>query len=301
MQEVILKTTSLSKRFGKTLAVDEVSMTVNRGDIYGFIGNNGAGKTTFMRCVLGLSAPDSGEISLFSQKSERGNALARRKIGSLIEAPGLFGDCSAKENLLRFGKLSGCTPEHADYLLELVGLPYVGKKKAGKFSLGMKQRLGIAVALLGNPELLILDEPINGLDPEGIKEIRDLILQLNRENNVTFLISSHLLEELNKVATRYGIIDHGRIVEEVSAEDVEKMSVSGIELGVENVETAMRILDRVCPDAQKSAEGNIITLTNPRMPVSKINALLVGGGAEVFRVVEKKSDAEQFFLERMSK
>lgn len=300
MQEIVLETRSLNKRYGKTLAVDGVNLRINRGDIYGFIGNNGAGKTTFMRCVLGLSRPDSGEIDIFP--TERGTIEEkRRKIGSLIEAPAILGDCSARDNLLIFGKLSACTPSQADELIELVGLSGAGNKKAGKFSLGMKQRLGIAIALLGNPEFLILDEPINGLDPEGIAEIRELILRLNREKNVTFLISSHLLEELNKIATKFGIINHGRLVEEITSEQAENLSGSGIEFCVGDVSAAVNTIKRTFASFEVKAHGNTVTVDAPLSFAAKINSALVGNGVEVSRIVEKKSETERFFLERMGR
>ena len=185
--EAILQTCELTKRFGRKTALDRVSMTVNRGDIYGFIGGNGAGKTTLMRLALNLAFPSAGQVSLFGGESF---ATAGRRIGSLIEAPAFYRGLSARENLLAFGSLVGADPAQADTLLARVSLGEVGKKKAGSFSLGMKQRLGLAIALLGQPELIILDEPVNGLDPAGIRDVRDLILEYNREKGVTFLISS---------------------------------------------------------------------------------------------------------------
>lgn len=300
MQEIILKTQSLTKRYGNTVAVDSVNLTINRGDIYGFIGNNGAGKTTFMRCILGLAHPDSGQIELFPSESGT-TERKRRKIGSLIEAPGIFGDCSAKENLMRFGKLTHCSLSEAEELLELVGLANVGKKRAGKFSLGMKQRLGIAISLLGDPEFMVLDEPINGLDPEGIKEIRELILRLNREKKVTFLISSHLLEELNKIATKFGIINHGRLVEEITSEQAENLSGSGIEFCVGDVSAAVNTIKRTFASFEVKAHGNTVTVDAPLSFAAKINSALVGNGVEVSRIVEKKSETERFFLERMGR
>ena len=300
MQEIILKTQSLTKRYGNTVAVDSVNLTINRGDIYGFIGNNGAGKTTFMRCILGLAHPDSGQIELFPSESGT-TELKRRKIGSLIEAPGIFGDCSAKENLMRFGKLTHCSLSEAEGLLELVGLANVGKKRAGKFSLGMKQRLGIAISLLGNPEFMVLDEPINGLDPEGIKEIRELILRLNREKKVTFLISSHMLEELNKIATKFGIINHGRLVEEISAVEAEKLTERGIEFRVSDATAATTILNETFPSFGVKLSDNILVVDAPVSAAAKINYTLVTGGVEVFGIKEKKSEIERFFLERMGK
>ena len=212
--EYLIETKNLTKRFGAQKAVDDVSMHVRRGEIYGLIGKNGAGKTTLMRMLLGMSAPNSGEIRLFD--SDKPNE-ARRGIGSLIEEPALYKNHTAFENLKRFAILVPTPDDELHELLKLVGLENTGRKKAGQFSLGMKQRLGIAIAMLGKPELLILDEPINGLDPAGIKEIRDLILRLNARG-ITFMISSHLLDELGKIATQFGIMANGSLVEEISSE-----------------------------------------------------------------------------------
>ena len=192
------------------MAVNNVNMTIHKGDIYGFIGKNGAGKTTFKRLVLGTAFLTKGEIKLFGGEPFD---KARRKIGSLIEAPGLYKNCTAYENLKQFSLIYGGTDAEIKEILSLVGLAATGNKKAGKFSLGMRQRLGIAIALLGNPEFLVLDEPVNGLDPAGMKEVRDLILKLNHEKNITILISSHLLDELSKIVTRYGSINDGMLIE----------------------------------------------------------------------------------------
>ena len=215
--ETILKTNSLTKVYGTRKVVDGVSMTINKGDIYGFIGKNGAGKTTFMRMILSLTSVTNGEVELFEGKNilEVGN-----KIGSLIEAPGLYKNATAYENLKRFSILYGADESKINEILKFVNLDNTGNKKAKDFSLGMRQRLGIAIALLGDPEFLVLDEPINGLDPAGIKEIRDVILKLNKGLGITFLISSHLLDELAKVVTKYGIINNGVLIEEVSAKEL---------------------------------------------------------------------------------
>ena len=194
--EDVIVTNNLTKVYGKKTVLDHVSLHVARGDIYGFIGKNGAGKTTLMKLLLGLAHPTNGTIKLFG--TDKLNE-ARHRIGVLIEAPAFYANCTAHENMVRFGMLTGASQDEITEILQFVGLGDVGKKKAGKFSLGMKQRLGIAIAMLGQPELLVLDEPINGLDPEGIKEIRDLLLRLNREKGVTIFVSSHLLDELAKI------------------------------------------------------------------------------------------------------
>ena len=218
MEQVILKTNHLTKRYGHRAVVENLSMTIYKGDIYGFIGKNGAGKTTLIRMVTGLAAPSDGSIQLFGS----GSLLeGRRRIGTVIEAPAFYPGMTARENIVAFSKLQGLHDfSHTEDLLELVGLSHTGKKKCRNFSLGMKQRLAIAIALIGDPELLILDEPTNGLDPEGMKEVRDLILKLNQEKGITVLVSSHILGELSKFATRYGIIHHGKLIEEFTEEDL---------------------------------------------------------------------------------
>lgn len=220
--EYILSTDNLTKTYKKVKAVDSINLHLNKGDIYGFIGRNGAGKTTTLKMLCGLANPTSGTFSLFGQSYEdtiANNAFSR--IGCLIEEPGLYGNMTAFDNVYLKCLSAGIKDkEYARNLLKLVDLDETGKKKAKGFSLGMRQRLGIAIALVGEPELLILDEPTNGLDPQGILEIRETILKLNKEKNITFIISSHILEELSKIATRYGIIDKGHLLEELSAEEL---------------------------------------------------------------------------------
>lgn len=238
--ETVLRTQSLTKRFREKVAVNKVNITIERGDIYGFIGKNGAGKTTTMKLILGLNFPDEGKIEYFGGTPPE---KACRKIGSLIEAPGLYKNCTAYENMKRFSILSGGTDKEIKDRLRLVGLGNTGNKKAGEFSLGMRQRLGIAIAQLGDPEFLILDEPINGLDPEGIREIRDVIASLNRERGVTFLISSHLLDELAKVVTKYGILSGGVLQEEITAKQLEERCRSGLKITVDNIAKALSVLE----------------------------------------------------------
>lgn len=218
--DVILQTKNLTKKYGNKIVVDHVSMTICKGDIYGFIGKNGAGKTTLIRMVCGLAKPTIGNLSLFGSDHLVEN---RAKLGTVIESPALFPNMTARENLIVQCKLQNITDlRKIDEILELVGLHDTNKKKAKNFSLGMRQRLAIAIALIGEPELLILDEPTNGLDPEGIKEIRELIVHLNQAKGLTVLISSHILGELSKFATRYGIIHKGKLIEELTEEDLWK-------------------------------------------------------------------------------
>lgn len=232
--DTVLKTTALTKVYNHKTVVNDLSMTIQKGDIYGFIGKNGAGKTTLIRMIAGLAAPTSGSISLF--ESDKLTAQ-RAKIGTVIESPALFPNMTARENLITQCKISNVKDLHTvDEVLKLVGLSDTGKKKTKNFSLGMRQRLAIAVALIGEPEFLILDEPTNGLDPEGIKEIRELILTLNHKKGITVLISSHILSELSKFATRYGIIHNGCLIEEFTEEELWKRCISedGHDSGLED-------------------------------------------------------------------
>lgn len=221
--ENVLTTYQLKKRYGKHMAVNGIDMHINRGDIYGFVGENGSGKTTIIRLITGLIFPQSGSFELFGIKNtEKAINEARRGIGAIVENPSIYLNMSAYDNLKQQCILLGKDEKQILPTLKEVGLEnlYYEKKKAGDFSLGMRQRLGIAMALLGEPEFLILDEPMNGLDPAGIVGIRELILRLNRERGITFLISSHILTELSLVATKYGIISKGRLLKEITAEQL---------------------------------------------------------------------------------
>ena len=225
--ETILKTENLTKQYRRVCAVDRVSLTIEKGDIFGFIGENGAGKTTFMRMICGLIRPTGGTLELFGRTSEKELPQMRKKMGALIEHPAVYTGMSAMENLevqRRYldtdfdDNPKGALME----LLELVGLKDVKDRKAGKFSLGMRQRLGLAIALVGNPEFLILDEPTIGLDPIGVIELRELILKLNHEKHITILFSSHNLAEMAQIATRYGFLHKGKLLELISAEKVKQ-------------------------------------------------------------------------------
>lgn len=216
----LLETDKLTKIYGKQKAVNEVNVHLEKGAIYGFIGRNGAGKTTFLKMICGMAKPTSGNITLFGKKNND-RASEMKKIGVLIEDPGIFPGMTAYDNLKLKCKAAGINKEgYIEGILKTIGLEKVGKKKAGCFSLGMKQRLGIGLALVGDPELLLLDEPINGLDPQGILEVREMLTSLVKERNMTIIISSHILEELSKVATHFGIIDNGVLIKELSHDEL---------------------------------------------------------------------------------
>ena len=220
----VLKITNVSKKYKNNLVLDKVSMTINKGDIYGFVGENGSGKTTIIRLIVGLIYPLEGDIEIFNINTKSKEVFSvKNKIGAIVEAPSIYKNMSARDNLITYSKIINLNNENKiKETLEIVGLGelYNNPKKAGNFSLGMRQRLGIAIALLGDPEFIILDEPMNGLDPAGIVEIRELILKLNKEKQITFLISSHILNELSLIANKYGIISKGKLVKEITNEEL---------------------------------------------------------------------------------
>lgn len=295
----VLKTASLTKRFGTKTALDNVSIEIKPGEIYGLIGKNGAGKTTLMRLCLGIALPSHGDIELFDGQSP---VEARHRIGTLLESPCLYKNCSALENLRRFAILTDTPNDRLPEILELVGLGNVGKKKAGKFSMGMKQRLGIAIALLGDPDFLILDEPINGLDPEGIRDVRDVILKLNREKGITFLISSHLLDELAKVVTTYGIIANGVLIEQVSAAKLSVCEQKQLIIRSSNNAKAAELIREKYPDVtglEVSADG--VHLSSHIRESAIINKLLCDNGIFVGELVVHHGNLEDYFIERMGK
>lgn len=296
-RELVIETQALSKRFPNKLAVNAMDMHVAKGAIYGLIGKNGAGKTTAMKMILGIIPATSGEVALFGSKDLKSQ---RTRIGSLIENPGIYKNCTAFENMKRFSMIAGGTDEEIRSLLAFVGLGNVGSKKAGDFSLGMKQRLGIAIALLGNPELLVLDEPINGLDPAGIKEIRDLILKLNGERGVTFLISSHLLDELGKIATDYGIINDGKLVEEISAGELAERCRDGVRVIADDLEKAAAIL------SQNGFTDYVIKKKSLLLHEgvdrsADINELLVKNGVRVSELYVHNNGFEEYFIKRLGR
>lgn len=234
--ELVLETNNLEKKYKSFKALNHTNIHIEKGSIYGLIGKNGAGKTTLIRVICGLQSQTDGNYSIFGIDSRSKDIFnARKRMGAIIEIPSIYGDMTARDNLVEQFKLVGMPSlDGIEEILKLVRLDKAGTKKAKNFSLGMKQRLGIALALASNPDFLILDEPINGLDPQGIIEIRELILKLNREKNITILISSHYLDELSKIASHYGFLDNGSIIKEISSKELEKKMEHKIELKVSN-------------------------------------------------------------------
>ena len=295
--EYIIETEKLVKQYKTKLAVDNVSIHVNRGDIYGLIGKNGAGKTSLMKLILGLTNPTNGKVKLFGNYDlEKG----RMKIGSLIEAPGLYKNCTAYENMLRFSILYGADKNEIDTLLKKVGLGNTGAKKAGEFSLGMRQRLGIAIALLAHPEVLILDEPINGLDPTGIKEIRDIILNLNKEG-VTFVISSHLLDELAKIVTNYGIIADGKLAEEITAEELKARCTNYVKILCNKNKEALSLIKNEYPDIKAEIKDKELRIFSHLDKTAQMNTLLVKNEINVSEIAGSEGSFEDYFIERLGK
>ncbi len=300
--EYILQTSHLTKRFGKNVALLDVDLHLCKGDIYGFIGKNGAGKTTLMKIVLGLLEPTSGSVTYGTEYgADVDPKKARKRIGSLIEAPGLFLQGTAKENMKRMAILTGDNDQTIDELLSFVGLGEVKKKKVKAFSLGMKQRLGVAIALLGDPYLLVLDEPMNALDPAGIKELRELLMRVAHEKGVSILISSHIIDELAKIATVFGVIKDGRLMEEVRVEDFERSVEMATRVEVKNPYEAKEALKAAGYFVQgDSMDQKGVLLKTKGIQVSAVIDCLAKAGIEVLSVhPENGQSLEDFFIERM--
>ena len=245
MEDMVIQTSQLTKKYGDQTTVNQVNLHVKRGRIYGLLGRNGAGKTTIMKMILGLTSATSGSVELFGSTLSGNEKLLYPRIGAMIEAPGFYPNLTGTENLEIFARLRGTASNHAvKHALEIVGLPYQDKKTFGKYSLGMKQRLGIANAILHDPELLILDEPTNGLDPIGISEMRDFMKKLSTQQGKTILISSHILSEISLLADDVGILDHGVLLEESSMKDLEKRNSKYILLEVSDIPKTLLILER---------------------------------------------------------
>lgn len=301
MKKVVLKTYNITKKYGEQLAVDNVNMTIKKGDIYGFIGKNGAGKTTLIRLITGLIHKSGGEIELLGANEENELNKARTMVGSLIESPSLYTNMTARENL-EVSRLVRNIPgkKCIDEVLELVGLKDVEKKKVKNFSLGMRQRLGIANALMGNPKLLILDEPINGLDPMGIVEIRELLKKINKEKDMTILISSHILSELSELATTYGIISNGKLIEEITAKQLSEKCRQYIDLRVDDTARAVILLERELgiSDYEVLEDSNIKVFSNLDN-VGEVNSLLSRSGIIVESISVKGENLEEYFMNKV--
>lgn len=294
--DYVLETNGLSKEYKNFQALDRLSMHVPKGAIYGFVGKNGAGKTTLIRLICGLQQPSAGEYALYGKKnSDKAVLKARRRMGAVVETPSIYLDRTAKENLQQQYQILGLPSyDGLEALLELVGLEKTGKKKAKNFSLGMRQRLGIALALVGDPDFLVLDEPINGLDPQGIIEIRELILKLNQKNQITVLISSHILDELSRLATHYGFIDEGRMLKEISAKELEKVCRKCVRLEVTNRAALARVLEEKRIEYTVLSD-EMIDVFGP-INLSQLIGSLTKENCEVLSVKEQDESLESYYV-----
>lgn len=296
MREIILQTDQLTKSYGKFTALDHADMTVYRGDIYGLIGRNGAGKTTMMKLVARLAEPTEGSYSLFGK---RGYAAEKekRRIGSLIENPAFFGNLTAYQNLRYYCFQKGITDlKQIDEALELVRLTDVKNKKFRKFSLGMKQRLGIAFAVLDNPDLVILDEPINGLDPIGISELRDTFRKLNQERGITLIISSHILSELHAVANRFLFIDNGRVIKEITKQELDLECSRCIIVKTDDVKkTAIILESKLNITDYQVIDTEEIRIYDENAKTDELNKAIVRGGVNISQIYESGVSLEDYF------
>ncbi|MBP5216807.1 MAG: ATP-binding cassette domain-containing protein [Bacilli bacterium] len=294
MEETILKVRGISKSYRGKMVLKGIDMNVHKGDIYGFVGRNGAGKTTLIRIIAGLAAPSGGEFDLFGISSKgKGINKARRRICAMVESPSIYPELSAKDNLRQQCQLVGKGYQEIGSTLEFVGLKDTGKKKAADFSLGMRQRLAIGMALIGEPELMLLDEPMNGLDPEGIKETRELLVRLSKEKRITILISSHILGELSLLATTYGFIDDGRMVREVTAEEIKKTMEEKIFLTVDDQQKAADSLEIL--GYRHEIEGDRV-ITDSDIDIMKVCERFKENGVRINKIQSEGMELEDYFL-----
>ncbi|MBR2336100.1 MAG: ATP-binding cassette domain-containing protein [Clostridia bacterium] len=297
--EYVLQTKEITKSYKSNRVLNGVTMNIRRGDIYGFVGENGSGKTTVIRLITGLIYADSGEFTLLGvNDSDPSIRDARAKIGAIVESPSIYLNMSAKDNLLMQSGILGIRDEEkCKSTLMTVGLGelWESKKHAGDFSLGMRQRLGIAMALLGNPEFIILDEPMNGLDPAGIVEIRELILHLNKDMGITFLISSHILTELALVATRYGIISHGKILQEISAEELEGVCRHIMFIRTTDRDSLITLINAECKDALITPLDDGIRIEG-EVDINEVLGKIINAGITITSVNTHRSSIEEYYL-----
>lgn len=296
MKEYVIECHKLSKVYKKQRALDSLDLNIAKGEIFGLIGQNGAGKSTMMKLLAGLIHPSEGEFALFGKHPEEDPYIYRR-IGTLIEQPGLYENMTGIQNMHIKALAMGC--DNKDELIELMricGLNETLKKKVKSYSLGMKQRLGLALSMIGDPDLLILDEPVNGLDPQGITDIRNAILRVNKERNVTILLSSHILEELSKIATSYGIIKDGVLIQQMSSEELDNNCKDYCQLQVSNVKKAAVILEETChlKDVKVVDHEHIHIFES--IDTSMINEILVKQDVRVYELMMHKQNLEEYFL-----
>lgn len=296
--ENVLKIKGLNKRYGKQLALHDVDLTIAKGDIYGLVGRNGAGKTTLLKAIVQLIQPTSGSLQLFGVEGGKAYIQMLKRVGNVIETPVAYDQLTAEQNLNYYCKISGVVePDAVSKALAFVGLTNVGNKKYRDFSLGMKQKLGLAIALLNQPDFLILDEPINGLDPVAIVEFRELLLRLNQERGMTILISSHILEELYLVATRFGVISEGRLIKEMTKHEFDLMAKRFIQLEVDDVATASRLLDSQLISEYKVVSDHKILIYQENVLIRDLIRQLVYEGIAIDQISFEGENLESYFKE----
>ena len=294
--EYVLETNGLSKRYRDFTALNGLNMHIPKGSIYGFVGRNGAGKTTLIRLICGLQEPTSGSFTLYGVKNTDAKIeRARRRMGAVVESPAVYPDMTAEENLRQQYLVLGMpSADGIAELLHLVGLDGTGKKKVKNFSLGMRQRLGIAVALAGNPDFLVLDEPVNGLDPQGIIEMRELILKLNREHGITVLISSHILDELSRLATHYGFIDGGHMVKEMSAEELELRCRKCTRVEADSSKVLASVLDSLGAEYRIVDDTRVDVFAD--VQVTKLAVEALKENCVIYSMKERDESLESFYM-----
>lgn len=299
MNEVIIRTKNLTKKYHNNPVVNNVDIEIKKGDIYGLIGKNGAGKTTLLRMISGLISPSGGELELFNETSQDGLNKARMRTGSIIETPSFFPYLSAEKNLEYYRIQRGIAEKECiNYAIKIAGLEDAGKKKFKNFSLGMKQRLGLALTIMSSPDLLILDEPINGLDPTGIVEFREILLKLNKERNTTIIISSHILGELSQLATTYGFINKGEFVEQISAKELKEKCRQCLSIKVDNTKKAAVIIEEQlkCSKYEVRNNNEIRLYENIDTP-EIVTKALVNGGVMVSSINQTGANLENYFID----
>jgi ABC-type multidrug transport system ATPase subunit len=295
-QDSAITTSGLTRRFGDLTAVDCIDLQVPKSSVYGFLGPNGAGKTTTIRLLLGLIRPHAGDVQLFGQSLRNGRIELLSRVGALVETPSLYPHLTGRENLEVTRRLIGGSRSQIERALAIVKLEQDARRRVGHYSSGMRQRLGLALALLGEPELLILDEPTNGLDPAGIREIRDLICRLPEEHGVTVFLSSHLLSEVEQVATHIGIIHEGQMLFQGTPDELQAQLADHVNLEVDQPEDALRLLSQAGWTAQRNGNHRLLVEVNGHSDVAMINAQLVRAGVNVFHLNLEQPSLEDIFL-----
>ena len=301
MSNYAIETVGLNYNFGAQAVVKNLSLQVPQGSIYGFLGPNGAGKTTTIKILLNLLQSPADQVFIFGKEINNNRIASLKRMGSLVEQPAIYGHLTGKENLLNRCILLGIKKSKCAEMLSLVGLTDAADKKAGKYSLGMKQRLGIALALISDPELLLLDEPTNGLDPNGIIEIRNLMIDLTAKHGKTILVSSHLLAEIERTATHVGIINKGELLFQGTIDALQDLSKAAVKIETDNQEKAINLLKNEGIETTHSDELTFSIAYTDKIAMGKINTLLINNGVSVYSILKERKDLENLFLDITSK